>query len=712
MSSKATERRVAELRRKIRHADELYYNEGTPEMADSEYDALFRELVALEEEHPELRAVDSPTQRVGAPLPKGSSFAKADHLAPMLSIASLTSADEVREFVARAKKNLGIALPPAEDPDVDDDGKDDAEDDPEDDAEAAPAPEALDGEPPPEESVAWYLEPKFDGVSASLLYEDGVLVRGLSRGDGATGEDITQNLRTVRDIPLQLGGRKKPPARIEVRGEVLLSRTNFDRLVESATTTGDTPFRNPRNTVAGTLKLLDPAVVSARRLDFVAWGVGHVEGLEARTYTDVVAALERFGFRTAEQHAVVESVEDLLAFHNDLENRRDALPYEMDGIVAKIDRLDLQRRLGRTARTPRWMLAFKFPPRRGTTRVERIVAQVGRTGVVTPVAELEPVELAGVTVRRATLHNWGLLAERDVREGDVVDVERAGDVIPAVVHVHVDRRAKSSKPVEPPTTCPTCGSELEAEGAFLHCVNVECPDTLKGRVAHFASRRAMDIEGLGEKSVDQLMDAGLLQRLEDVFRLPERKDEILALERWGERSFERLAAGIDAAKTPSLDRYLYAMGIRQVGEQTARDLADAFESLDAIQDADEEALCEVHGVGEEVAASIRRFFELPENRRFLVAAGEAGVRVEEREKIAGDLEGRVFCFTGGLDAMSRDEARALVEARGATTSSSVTKKVTDVVAGAKAGSKLDKARKLGLAVLTEDDFLELVGRTP
>jgi DNA ligase (NAD+) len=359
------------------------------------------------------------------------------------------------------------------------------------------------------------------------------------------------------------------------------------------------------------------------------------------------------------------------------------------------------------------MLAFKFPPRRGTTRVERIVAQVGRTGKVTPVAELAPVELAGVTVSRATLHNWGLLAERDVREGDEVEVERAGDVIPAVVKVHVDKRGKDSKPVQAPTTCPTCAQPLESEGAFLHCVNLECPDTLRARIVHFASRRALDLERLGTKNVDQLVAAGLLKRLEDVYGLTEHEDAILELERWGAKSYQKLVDELDRARRPEFARFVNALGIRQVGEQTARDLADSFDTLEALRDADAEALEQVHGVGPEVAASIRGFFELPQNQECLAAMAAAGVEVQYPAANAAsddqqDLGGRIFCFTGGLSTMSRDDAKALVEARGARTSASVTKKVTDVVAGEKAGSKLEKARKLGLRVFTEQQFQALL----
>lgn len=664
-------RRIAELRQRIERADDLYYNRGEPELTDTEYDALFRELGALEQEHPELLLPGSPTRRVGAPLAKGSRFESAEHLAPMLSIESLTEAEQVVEFEARIRRYLDLA----------------------------------------EDEVLHYaVEPKFDGVSANLLYENGQLVRGLSRGDGVAGEVITQNLRTIRNIPLRLH-TDSPPPRIEVRGEVILSRTAFEELRQRTETTTDTPFRNARNAVAGTLKLLDPAIVAQRRLEFICWGIGHADGLAAETYAQVHGALSEFGFKVADLE-VVDSTDGILAFHRRLEEQRSEIEYEMDGIVAKINRLDLQRRLGRTARSPRWMLAYKFAAKSADTIVTEIRSQVGRTGAVTPVAELEPVELAGVTVRRATLHNWVLLADRDVREGDHVIIQRAGDVIPEVVSVHLDRRPEDSRPVQPPERCPSCDSPLQLEGAHLYCQNVECAAQLKGRIVHLASRRALDIDRLGPKYVDQLIAAGLIRTLEDVFALPEHKDEILALERWAERSYEKLTSELERAAQPSFDRFLYGLGIRHVGEQTARDLADAFENLDQLSSADEDALIEVDGVGPEVAKSIHAFFALPANLRFFEAIEAKGVapRPVAHQKPAGPLAGRVFCFTGSFQHLSRDEARALATDHGAKTTTSITKKVTDVVIGEKAGSKADKARDLGLTVHSESEFLELVAK--
>ena len=508
--------RIRELREILTEAAAAYYHRGESSLSDSEFDRLFEELRQLEAKHPDLHDAESPTQRIGAPLESGSDLQSAEHIAPMLSIESLTSVEAVEEFVDRARDVL----------------------------------ELDEGEP-----LRWVLEPKFDGVSASLLYEKGKLVRILSRGDGRVGEDITHNLRTSPDVPLELKGGDEVPERVEVRGEVLLSKARFEVLRDYSETTGGTVFRNPRNTVAGTLKQLDPSIANRRGLEFVCWGVGALEGGTAETYDELRQHLAGFGLRMGEPLGFADNPNDIVTYHDDVETDRESLPFEMDGIVAKVNRLDLQRRLGRTARTPRWMLAYKFAAQRAATRVDSIKAQVGRTGVVTPVAELEPVELAGVTVRRATLHNWGLLEERDVRVGDLVDVERAGDVIPAVVHVHTEKRGAASKPVERPSHCPTCGTGLEDDGPRLYCPNLACPDALRERIVHLSSRRALDIERLGPKNVDQLMSAGLLRQLEDVFTLDQKCDDILALDRWGEKSLDRLAEELEQARKPSFAKF-------------------------------------------------------------------------------------------------------------------------------------------------------------
>jgi DNA ligase (NAD+) len=667
------ERLVADLRAKILRADHLYYNLGKPELADSEYDALFRELTELEAAHPELRSPDSPTQRVGAPLPKGSGFASAQHLVPMLSIDSLTSEEQVRDFDASVRSFLRLA---------------------------------------PDAPVAYSVEPKLDGVSASLLYEDGLLVRGLSRGDGTTGEDVTRNLRTIRNLPLRLAGHAQVPRRLEVRGEVILSRPAFERLRAESETTTETPFRNARNAVAGSLKQLDPRETSRRGLEFICWGVGHVEGLAVTTYGELSALLAAHGFKVPFDFRVVPSIDAVIAYHHELEGRREQIAYEMDGIVAKVDDLELQRRLGRTARSPRWCLAYKFAPRRAVTRVERVASQVGRTGVVTPVADLAPVELAGVTVKRATLHNWDLLEQRDIREGDRVEIERAGDVIPEVVEV-LDRDSASRRAApRPPERCPTCGTALEKEGKFLYCPNLECEDQVLGRIVHMASRDALDIEGLGPLSAEDLWKAGLLKRPEDLFDLPKKRDEITALHGWGERSVAQLEQQIEAAKHKDLARFLVALGIRGVGEKLAKELAERFGTLEAIEAANEDELRTMLGRDEKsgkVVQKIRAFFARESTKSFLAHARASGLALRRVERKEGPFSGMVFCFTGGLETMSRQEAKHRVESLGGKVATSVTKQVTHVVVGAEAGSKAESAREQGKTILDEQQFRELVG---
>jgi DNA ligase (NAD+) len=660
------------LRERIRAADDQYYNRGHSDLTDAEYDALFVRLRELEAAHPDLVTPDSPTQRVGAPLPKGSAFPTVRHLAPMGSIESLMDADAVREFAARARKLLAL---PADVP------------------------------------LAWSCEPKLDGCSASLLYENGVFARGASRGDGESGEDLTTNLRTIRNLPLRLHGAGPFPSRIEVRGEVIMKKRAFAALQEREETSTEGQFRNARNTVAGTLKLQDPRVVQRRALDFFAFAVGHVDGVELATHAALRAQLEQWGFAVAAPFHVAADVDGVLAFRDELERERDALPYELDGVVAKVDRLDWQQQLGRTSRTPRWALAYKFAPRLATTRVLHIDAQVGRTGAVTPVANLEPVEVAGVTVRNASLHNWALLAERDVRAGDVVEIQRAGDVIPEIVRVFVEHRGPDSHPATPPATCPACGGPLQPEGKFLYCSNLDCTAQLVGRIVHLAGRRAFDIEGLGPKQVEQLVAAKLVASVEDVFTLAGKHAALLELERWGERSTQNLLDQIERSKRPPLARFLNGIGIRHVGETTARDLALHFGSLERLAAANAEALMAVDGVGEEVATAVLEFFASPQNRATLAALTAAGVQPQQAEpQGAGPLSGRVFVFTGGLATMTRDDAKARVEALGARTAGAIGKKVTDVVAGADAGSKLDKARALGLNILDEAAFTALLAR--
>ena len=664
---------IDDLRQRIRKADDQYYNAGASELTDAQYDEMFVRLRALEEQHPELLTADSPTLSVGAPLQRGGAFSTHEHLSQMGSLESLMQPDDVDAFVARARKLLAF------DEDV---------------------------------ALRWSCEPKLDGVSANLLYEDGVLTRGLSRGDGQTGEDLTRNLRTIRNLPAKLAGDGPFPARIEIRGEVIMSKRGFAALQQREETSSEGTFRNARNTVAGTLKLLDPRVVKRRPLDFLAFAVGHIEGAAYPTHAALREQLASWGFAVAEPATTADSLAELHAYHDALERRRDELPYEMDGAVAKVDDTALQQQLGRTSRTPRWALAYKFKPRLARSRVEHIDAQVGRTGAVTPVAHLAPTELAGVTVRNASLHNWALLAERDVRKGDVVEIQRAGDVIPEIVRVFDEERGPESTPAKPPEACPICANPLQTEGKFLYCVNIDCAAQLVGRVVHLASRRAFDIEGLGPKQVEQLVEAALVRSVEDVFALRSREQQLLDLDRWGKRSTQNLLKQIDGRREPPLARFLNGIGIRHVGETTAKDLAQHFGTLDRLRTATNAELLAVDGVGDEVAKAVLEFFALEKNQQTLAALHEAGVHPQACERTeGGPLTGRVFVFTGGLSKMSRDEAKERVEALGAKAVTGVSKKVTDVVAGEDAGSKLAKAEKLGLRIHTEDEFQAILAQS-
>jgi DNA ligase (NAD+) len=475
---------------------------------------------------------------------------------------------------------------------------------------------------------------------------------------------------------------------------------------------GEVPFRNPRNAVAGSLKRLKNDGLEELGMQLIFWGVGDLKGWEdLEGYTQLAERISDLGFTISPLLGHASGIDEVLAYHADLQARREDLPYEMDGIVAKVDDFALQHRLGRTAKAPRWALACKFKPRRATSEVLDIGLQVGRTGIVTPVAHLAPVDISGVTVQRATLHNFDLLAERDVRIGDRVIVERAGDVIPEVISVVLEERPKASRPFDVPDACPECQEELEKEGAFLFCTNIDCPAQIQGRIVHLASRRALDIDRLGPKYVDQLFDAALVQKVEDIFFLHEKKEELLALERWGEKSYDNLVAELDRARTPELQRFLYGLGIRHVGRKVAIDLAEAFGSFDALRAADEEQLLEIEGVGPIVAREVLRFFGSPSNQTFLARLEEAQVKPMALEVKTGDeapLSGKIFVFTGGLETMSRDQARERVENLGAATSSGISKRVTTVVAGSKSGSKLDKAKKLELEIIDEDQFRTMI----
>ncbi|MGF1526051.1 MAG: NAD-dependent DNA ligase LigA [Candidatus Competibacterales bacterium] len=660
---------AADLRRSLDAHNYRYYVLDDPTIPDAEYDRLLRRLADLEAQYPPLATPDSPTQRVGAT--PDSAFAEVHHRQPMLSLANAFADREVLEFDRRIREHLEVA------------------------------------------TVDYDASPKLDGLAVNLTYRDGQLARAATRGDGVRGEDISHNIRTIPRVPLALRGRGWPRL-LEVRAEVYMPKAGFAAYNQRALEAGEKPFANPRNAAAGSLRQLDPRITARRPLDLFCYGVGAVEGSELpQRLSEVLAVLGEWGLPLCPEGLQVMGLEALLAYYHQLLAKRDALPYEIDGVVYKVDRLDQQRDLGTVARSPRWALAHKFPAREELTTVTAIEVQVGRTGAITPVARLVPVAVGGVTVTNATLHNFDEVARKDVWVGDTVAVRRAGDVIPEVVSVAKERRPATAAPFVPPTTCPACGSAIvRPEGeAVARCVGgLICPAQRRGLLRHFASRRALDIEGLGAKLIDQLMDQGWVTSPADLYRLA--PDDVARLERMGAKSADNLLAALEASKATSLGRFLYALGIREVGEATAALLADYFGTLEGIMAADEAALQAVPDIGPKVAAQIRAFFEAPANRQVIDALRRAGVHWPETTHspttTGQPLVGQSYVITGTLATMSRDEAKQRLQRLGAKVSGSVSRKTHALVRGANPGSKLADAESLGVTVLDEDQLLALL----
>ena len=663
--------RASRLRAEIGEHDYRYYVLDAPLVSDAEYDRLFRELQALEAEHPELLRSDSPTQRVGAaPL---AGFAAVAHATPMLSLSNAFSDDEVAAFDRRVREGLAA-----------------------------------------EGDVIYVAEPKFDGLAVSLTYEQGVLLRGATRGDGSTGEDVTANLRTLRSIPLHLHGSGWPPL-LEVRGEVLMWRRDFERMNEQQRQKGEKEFVNPRNAAAGSLRQLDPRITATRPLRFVAYGVAAVAaGALPATHFELLERLAAWGFAVAAERRRVSGLAALLACQQEIGSRRAALPYDIDGVVYKVDDLAAQERLGFVSRAPRFALAHKFPAAEALTEVLDISLQVGRTGALTPVARLAPVFVGGVTVTNATLHNEDEIRRKDVRVGDTVVVRRAGDVIPEVVRVLPEKRPPAASAFVMAVQCPVCGSRVvrQQDEAVARCSGgLYCPAQRRQALLHFASRRAMDIEGLGERLVEQLVEHDVVRTPADLYRLG--LLALVQLERMAEKSAGNLLLAIDRSRQTTLARFIYALGIGNVGEATARDLARHFGSLDRLLAADEAQLLQVPDVGPIVAQSIRQFLGEPHNREVIEQLRAAGVAWSEGEVLApaaliGAVAGRTFVLTGTLPALSRDVARQMLEAAGAKVSAAVSKKTDFVVAGADAGSKLQRAQELGVPIIDEAQMLALL----
>jgi DNA ligase (NAD+) len=679
--------RITELRRLIRHHEELYYGANQPEISDAEFDDLMRELLRLEQEHPTLVTPDSPTQRVSGRVSEG--FESVRHAEPMLSLDNAYNEDELRAFDERVRRGL---------------------------AESGAMPESID----------YVAELKIDGLSIALTYEDSVFVRAATRGDGTTGEDVTRNVRTIRVIPLRL--RETVPGRIEVRGEVYLPRAAFEKMNKERADAGDLLFANPRNAAAGALRNLDPSLVSKRGLGAFTYQLVAQEPVRPPSHGETLERLKAWGLPVESHWTRCRGIDALAAFCTEWAEKRRTLGFDTDGVVIKVDSLERRRRLGTTSKFPRWAVAFKFPAEQKTTLLKEIAVNVGRTGAVTPFAVLEPVFVGGTTVSMATLHNADDIARKDIRAGDWVIVEKAGDVIPRVVGPVVSRRPPDSQSWVMPTTCPECGSQLhrEEEEAVWRCENVSCPARLQRGLEHFAGRGAMNIEGLGESLIKQLIDGGLVHDYADVYYLTAdqianltstsvRSDGKTIERRVGEKNAAKVISEIKRSKSNDAWRLLYGLGIRHIGERGAQVLAKAFWSVDALVAASLEQLQSTHEIGPVLAESLRSWLDEPRNQALLDRLREAGLRMEipesERSATAGPqpLAGKTYVVTGTLSSMSREEATAALERLGAKVAGSVSKKTTAVIVGAEAGSKADKAQALGIPMLTEAEFVALVG---
>ncbi len=664
-------KKIESLRDKIRHHESLYYVLDSPEISDAEFDKLMQQLKQLETEHPDLITSDSPTQRVGGKPREG--FVKVPHSSPMLSLDNTYSEEELRAWERRVHELSGRS------------------------------------------DVDYVCELKLDGMSLALIYENGKLVRGVTRGDGSVGEDVTLNVRTVRSIPLLIPAEKLKkagiPADFEVRGELLMPTASFKKINEEREREGLPTFANPRNFTAGTVRQLDSNITAQRRLDYFPYMLLR----NGRTYFDrhskTLGALDAAGFKVNQNRKLVSSMDEVWSFIQQWEAKRDSLPYEIDGIVVKVDRTTLQDELGFTGKAPRWAIAYKYAARAGITQLENVRWQVGRTGKLTPVAELVPVSIGGTMVRNATLHNMDEIERLGVKIGDWLQVERGGDVIPKVAKVVDDKdHPRGKDDIEVPDKCPVCGTKvMRTEGEVdYRCVNANCPAKLLGTILHFASRGVMNIDGMGDALVAQLTDRGLVKNIADIYKLT--KENLLSLERMGEKSAQNILDEIENSKRLPLDRVIYGLGIRFVGERTAEFLAEHFGSMDVLEHASVEELQNVDEVGPRIAASIAEFFSIPANRKLVERLREAKLTLTGEKKQRGTkLAGKTFVLTGTLPRFTRDEAKKMIEDAGGKVTGSVTRKTDYVVAGSDAGSKLDKARELGVAVIDEKQMEELAG---
>ncbi|MDH4069510.1 MAG: NAD-dependent DNA ligase LigA [Ignavibacteria bacterium] len=666
--SESVFRRAGELRREIAGHDHRYYVLAEPVISDEAYDMMMRELQELEAEHPGLRTPDSPTLRVGGEPTR--EFPVVAHSPPMLSLGNAYSPEEAREFDRRIRDLLA-------------------------------------SDPP-----SYSVEMKLDGVAVALQYRDGVLTRGATRGNGTEGDEITSNIRTIRSVPLRLIGDPPFSPFLEVRGEVLMMKDEFEKMNKQRAEQGEKTFVNPRNAAAGTLKMQDPGVVARRPLAFFAYSL--ISASEEGSHEENLRELRRLGFPVNKHHVLVRTIDEAIAFWEHWETRRDSLPYEIDGVVIKIDSLRHQRMLGNIAKSPRWAVALKFSSRKGETTVTDILLQVGRTGALTPVAILEPVFIGGTTVSRATLHNIDYILELDLRIGDKVVVERGGDVIPKIIQVAEGPRRRGVRRFRMPRGCPECGSPIQrVEGEANHyCVNNRCPAQVRGRIEHFASRSAMDIEGLGEAAVRVLVDLALVRTAADLYTLHKAKEQLVNLERWGEKSVHNLLQSIEKSKQRPLHRLVFALGIGHVGAGVAAVLADRFRSIRSLSEASRDDLVAIDAIGPEIAASIVAFFSNPENRKIVRQLEAAGVQMTGSTEPKGTaLEGKTFVITGALAGGSRDDFKKRITGEGGKVLSSVSRKLDYLLAGADPGSKLERARELGIQVISEEEFEQMIGNS-
>ncbi|MBI3593346.1 MAG: NAD-dependent DNA ligase LigA [Nitrospirae bacterium] len=666
--SDALKKEILSLREEINRHNYRYYILNQPSVSDSEFDKLFKRLVQLEKENPHFLAADSPTQRVGAPL---ESLGKnVRHEVPMLSLDNAFSEEEAMDFDTRVRKFVK------------------------------------------EEVIEYLVEPKYDGISSSLIYEDGLFVQGSTRGDGTIGEDVTSNLRTIHTIPLRLrmlqpdkNRGRSVPSKIEIRGEVLITKESFRTINRLQAENALPLFANPRNAASGALRQLDPSMTAKRKLHFYAWGAGKVEGFNFDTQLEILEQLQEWGFKVSSDLMLCHSITETIERHHQMEKKRSELEFELDGVVIKVNQLAYHRELGETSRHPRWGLAYKFRPMQKTTRVAQIEVQVGRTGILTPVAILDPVELGGVTVSRATLHNEGELAEKNILIGDTVFVERAGDVIPEVIKPVIEMRSGKEIRFHMPERCPVCGSETKREGAYLYCISLSCPAQIKGKIVHLCSKKGFDIAGLGIKKVDQLFEAGLLKQVSDVFYL--RKDNLVQLPGWEVKSAQNLIEEIERAKRVTFPRFLYSLSMIGVGSTVAKIIGQNFGSIEELEQSSLERLTSIHGIGPELGTSVIHFFSEKRNQNVMRAILESGVQIEfSRIKSKLAWEGIKFVITGSFKTFSREELIQRIEREGGSVTTAVSSRTHFLVAGEDPGSKLIKARKLGVPVLTEMDYLE------